>query len=254
MAMACYAFAYLTGYIRLDAEMAIALAAVFCGWFWVWNRTQWKIPLGTSTAPWLQNTAGLFPALFLIFALRAFLYEPFFVPSESMEPTLTQGDVIVVSKVVYGVRVPVINRWIAGPAVERGDPVVFRYPVDPTTYFVKRVVALGGDTIVIRGHELWVNGRAMEDVSYATNKQDTPDVEASLFLRERWPHACIHANDVIACKIPEGHFFAMGDNRAHSYDSRFWGFVPYDYLMGKATHYVVNTEQWDKRNVLGLIR
>ena len=132
--------------------------------------------------------------------------------------------------------------------------MVFRYPVEPNTYFVKRIMALEGDVIVIRNHEVWVNGSRVSETEYATDITKEPDVEAMPFLRAHWPHSCVQADHTTACKVPAGHFFVMGDNRGHSLDSRFWGFVPNDYVMGKATRYVVNTERWSQRSVWGSIR
>ena len=249
-----YTMAYLLGWIGMDAEMVLTVGLVVCAWFWAWNRIYWNQPLQSTTAPWLQNTAGMFPMLLLVFSLRSFLYEPFFVPSESMEPTMVRGDVIAVAKWPYGIRIPVLNQWVIGPAMQRGDPVVFRYPVDPNVYFVKRIMAREGDVIVIRNHEVWVNGSRVSETEYATDITKEPDVEAMPFLRAHWPHSCVQADHTTACKVPAGHFFVMGDNRGHSLDSRFWGFVPNDYVMGKATRYVVNTERWSQRSVWGSIR
>ena len=249
-----YIMAYMFGWIGMDAEVVLTIGLAVCAWFWGWNRLFWNQPLQSTTAPWLQNTAGMFPMLLLVFSLRSFFYEPFFVPSESMEPTLVRGDVIAVAKWPYGIRIPVVNRWLVGPVMQRGDPVVFRYPVEPSTYFVKRIMALEGDTIVIRDHAIWINGALLKETGYTTNTAAEPDVEAMPFLQKHWPHACVQAGNTMACKIPPGHFFVMGDNRGHSMDSRFWGFVPNNYVMGKATRYVFNTERWNQRSVWESIR
>lgn len=208
---------------------------------------------------WLDWTAGLFPVLFVVFVLRSFLFEPFKIPSGSMIPTLMVGDLILVNKFTYGVRLPVINTKITeGNAVERGDVVVFRYPPQPTMDYIKRVVGVPGDTVAYLNKRLTINGQEVpttqlpeffdtdamryfaqfeeklgEKSHKVLNTQGMPAFiqGASNFeFREN----CTYSVEGVTCKVPEGYYFTMGDNRDNSLDSRYWGFVPDGNLVGKA--------------------
>ena len=110
---------------------------------------------------WLDWTAGLFPVILVVFLLRSFLFEPFKIPSGSMVPTLLVGDLILVNKFHYGVRLPVLNKKIiANNDVKRGDVMVFRYPEDPSTDFIKRVAGIPGDEVSYINQKLYINGKA----------------------------------------------------------------------------------------------
>jgi signal peptidase I len=194
----------------------------------------------------VEYSRSLFPILLLVLLFRSFLFEPFKIPSGSMIPTLLIGDFIVVNKVAYGLRLPVLNRkFLSIGDPERGDVVVFRYPVDPRVNFIKRTVGLPGDTITYRDKRLFINGEPLSTVSrgrYASSdiKCDTPRADA-VRLQETLGNAThdilIHENSGSRNQqwvVPEGHYFVMGDNRDRSNDSREWGFVPESHLMGRA--------------------
>jgi signal peptidase I len=209
---------------------------------------------------WLDWTAGLFPVILIVFLLRSFLFEPFKIPSGSMIPTLLVGDLILVSKFHYGVRLPVINRKIIdNNAVERGDVMVFRYPVDPRQDYIKRVVALPGDTVAWVNQKLLLNGQpvpttAQGEFFEADSLRYEPQfseklgaVEHKILVdprRQSWfgpdpktfPFAnqCRYTAEGMSCTVPAGHYFVMGDNRDNSQDSRYWGFVPDQNIVGKA--------------------
>ena len=194
----------------------------------------------------VEYARSLFPVLLIVLVFRSFLFEPFKIPSGSMIPTLLVGDFIVVNKFAYGVRLPVLNKKIistGGP--ERGDVVVFRYPKDTSVNFIKRAIGLPGDTISYRDKQLFVNGEKVEATSAgrfesSDLKCSTPAIDAFLFdeqlgdvnhnilLHHRNPGSNGH------WVVPDGHYFMMGDNRDRSNDSRVWGFVPEENLLGRA--------------------
>lgn len=194
----------------------------------------------------VEYSRSLFPILLIVLLFRSFLFEPFKIPSGSMIPTLLIGDFIVVNKFAYGLRLPVVNRKIVPVGEpERGDVVVFRYPVDPKVNFIKRMVGLPGDTITYRDKQLFINGEALATVElgrYASSeiKCDTPRADA---MRVRETLGAV-THDILIHEgsgsrnqqwvVPEGHYFVMGDNRDRSNDSREWGFVPETHLMGRA--------------------
>jgi signal peptidase I len=209
---------------------------------------------------WLDWTAGLFPVIVIVFVLRSFLFEPFKIPSGSMIPTLQVGDLILVNKYHYGVRLPVINRKIIpNNDPQRGDVVVFRYPVDPRLDYIKRVVGLPGDEIAYVNQQLFVNGQLVPAVAQGEYYDEeslryTPqfseklgEVEHRILVEPRrtayygpdpkpfkYAENCRYNAEGLTCKVPAGHYFVMGDNRDNSQDSRFWGFVPDENLVGKA--------------------
>ncbi|MBL8383900.1 MAG: signal peptidase I [Burkholderiales bacterium] len=212
------------------------------------------------TAPsWLEFPASFFPVIAVVFALRSFVVEPFKIPSGSMIPTLLIGDFILVNKYTYGVRLPVINTKIIDVgAPKRGDVMVFRYPVDPSFDYIKRVIGIPGDRIAYQNKRLTVNGvpvptqaagdflhrdraaysrqlrETLDGHSYRTlNDEDAP---AFIMSAASFPHRenCIYNNAGVICTVPPGHYFMIGDNRDNSLDSRFWGFVPEANIVGRA--------------------
>ena len=208
---------------------------------------------------WVEWTAGLFPVIVAIFLLRSFLCEPFKIPSGSMIPTLAVGDLILVNKFHYGVRLPVVNTKIVdNNPVARGDVVVFRYPADPRIDYIKRVVGLPGDTVEYRNKRLTINGQAVptealpdfydeDSLRYAQQFSETLGAKPHRMLNDKgvppfiigqMPHphtsACEYSAEGVRCTVPAGHYFVMGDNRDNSQDSRYWGFVPDANLVGRA--------------------
>ncbi len=210
---------------------------------------------------WLDWTAGLFPVIIAVFILRSFLFEPFKIPSGSMIPTLWVGDLILVNKFHYGLRLPVLNLKVTeGSKPQRGDVMVFRYPPKPSVDYIKRVVGLPGDEIAYANKRLTINGKVVEtnqvpeffdadmtryfpqfeeklgDVKHRLLNDDARRGAISEAEVMDFPNRqnCRYSVDGMACKVPEGHYFMMGDNRDNSLDSRYWGFVPDKNIVGRA--------------------
>jgi signal peptidase I len=208
---------------------------------------------------WVEYSISFFPVILIVFFLRSFLVEPFKIPSGSMIPTLLVGDFILVNKYTYGIRLPVLNRKIVevnGP--RRGDVMVFRFPDDPGLDYIKRVVGLPGDRVEYRDKRLVINGapvplRQVEDYLSRERMQFSRryveklgDVEHEILVEDDAPALVAHGRAFpfagnchynsggLACTVPPGHYFVMGDNRDNSSDSRVWGFVPDGNIVGKA--------------------
>ena len=208
---------------------------------------------------WVEYPKSFFPVILVVFLLRSFLFEPFKIPSGSMIPTLVIGDFILVNKFTYGIRLPILNKKIVEISQPmRGDVMVFRYPEDPTLDYIKRVVGLPGDTVAYINKSLYINGTEaprkplpdylhQERISYSRQFQElTGAVEHAILIDEDAPATvpfvrqfplrdnCIYNTEGVTCKVPEGHYFLMGDNRDNSADSRVWGFVPDENIVGRA--------------------
>ena len=209
---------------------------------------------------WIEYSGSFFPVIALVFFLRSFLLEPFKIPSTSMVPTLLVGDLIVVNKFTYGIRLPIINKKIIEVnQPQRGDVMVFKYPKDMSQDYIKRVIGVPGDTITYENKRLTVNGKPVEytqlddyleedKLNYhqqftenlagvqhrILNSDKKPSTE--LGTVENFPHreACTYTYEKFTCIVPEGNYFMMGDNRDNSLDSRYWGFVPDRNIVGKA--------------------
>jgi len=176
---------------------------------------------------WREYGESLFIAIILALVLRAFLVQAFSIPSGSMQPTLLIGDYLLVSKFSYGIRNPFTNKvWIPISSPERGDVVVFIFPQDPSKDYIKRVIGLPGDRIQIVNKKLYINGK-----QYKTPQAVYDD---PLMIPPPQGPADSTRDNLGPVVVPANSYFCMGDNRDHSYDSRFWGFVPMDNLRGKA--------------------
>jgi signal peptidase I len=214
---------------------------------------------------WLDWTAGLFPVILFIFILRSFLFEPFKIPSGSMIPTLWIGDLILVNKFHYGLRLPVANIKITeGTPVARGDVMVFRFPPRPSADYIKRVVGIPGDEVAYLNKKLTINGQVVATDSvpeffdesvmryFKQYQEKLGDKTHNLLVDDDRPafipgaddfpfkDQCKYTVEGVTCKVPAGHYFMMGDNRDNSLDSRYWGFVPDANIVGKAVFVWMN--------------
>lgn len=204
--------------------------------------------------PWyLDYARSFFPVLLLVFLLRGFVAEPFRIPSGSMYPTLEVGDFILVNKYAYGLRLPILQTKVIDTGKpKRGDIVVFKYPRDPSQNYIKRLVGLPGDKIDYIDNTVFVNGQKIEqgsngDYDYVDGKgnrrsalrfeQAIPTGEDGVSESAKFSTLLSHNGGRgrnQSWKVPEGHYFMMGDNRDNSADSRVWGFLPDKNIVGKA--------------------
>jgi signal peptidase I len=247
----------------MNFALILFLLLLATGVAWLLDRL-WLAPAraraGVTRRPlWLEYTAGLFPVIAVVFLLRSFLVEPFKIPSGSMIPTLLVGDLILVNKFAYGVRLPVVHTKVLDVGdPQRGDVMVFRFPKDTSVDYIKRVVGLPGDTVTYENNRLSVNGAPVplrevgeffdseRLVYYRRYSEKLGTVEHNLLTElekpsfitgvDKFPYRdhCTYGRSGLTCRVPEGHFFVMGDNRENSLDSRFWGFVPERNIVGKA--------------------
>jgi signal peptidase I len=217
---------------------------------------------------WIEYSGSFFPVIAVVFFVRSFLYEPFKIPSGSMEPTLVAGDFILVNKFTYGIRLPLLNKTVIHVSEpKRGDVMVFRYPIDPSTDYIKRVVGLPGDKIAYKNKHLTINGQKLayeaekdfrdgldyraqftENLSGVKHKilnSRELRLDAHPFDNYENKELCVYDNNSVedfTCSVPPGHYFMMGDNRDNSQDSRYWGFVPDENIVGKAVGIWMNLD------------
>jgi signal peptidase I len=268
--------------IIFDFALILVLLAALTGVIWGLDQLLWR-PRRAAEAREpivVEYARSFFPIIVIVLVVRSFVFEPFRIPSDSMMPTLLDGDFIFVNKWAYGLKLPVLNYKILSIGdPERGDVIVFRKPSDPSTNYIKRLVGLPGDTIEVRGAAVWVNGRSVavkddglyhEDACYRAFRQGLEELGThehrimycpAGLRRER----CTSSRDANECEadpgraatpaddngreyrpmrftVPAGSYFFMGDNRDNSQDSRFaeLGFVPQGNVVGKAVRIWLN--------------
>jgi signal peptidase I len=213
----------------------------------------------------VEMSRSFFPIILIVLVVRSFIVEPFRIPSGSMMPTLLIGDFILVNKFAYGVRLPVLNLRILDTGTpQRGDVAVFRYPENPKIDFIKRIVGVPGDYVVYRNKVLYINGEpaaqrylngyiGMGSGNMMTGarllQEELTGVEHEILVM---PGRNDFGGD-FEYLVPQGHYFAMGDNRDNSRDSRFWGFLPEENLVGKAFLIWMNWD-WQQDGVVGWSR
>ncbi|WHZ17977.1 MAG: Signal peptidase I [Rhodanobacteraceae bacterium] len=222
---------------------------------------------------------SFFPVILAVLLFRTFLLEPFRIPSGSMMPTLLVGDFVLVNKFAYGLRLPVTNTRILGALdsgePQRGDIAVFRYPLNPKEDYIKRIIGLPGDTVTVKGEQVSINGKPLPQTligpyrgtdKVSIQMQENPMMSPVTLHEEELagvkhqilqfgyiePYNCTGSGGEAlpdgGCRwtVPAGHYFAMGDNRDDSEDSRFWGFVPEGNLAGKAFFIWFSLADWHR--------
>lgn len=259
-------------------NLTFYIACSFTGLCWL----LWKTKAINHFPKWLGETTIWFGEIFwlltIIFIIRSFVWEPFRIPSASMMPTLEDGDFILVNKYQYGMKMPGFDFKISsGVKPSRGDVAVFRYPPDPTSDFIKRIIGLPGDIIEYKSEiiqtgksdevqkNLFINGEKVAKTlmpagDLQPDKKRINVYEESLldkkhqirefsdrFVLTTHPSSFISAMQctydlptAFRCKVPEGHYFMLGDNRDESADSRYWGFVPEENIVGRAFYIWMN--------------
>ncbi len=251
--------------MNIDFAAVLVVLAVVTGGIWIldaWVLEPRRVRGGATPAvaiklPWYVDLSkSFFPVILAVLVLRSFVVEPFRIPSESMLPTLLNGDFILVNKFSYGLRLPVLNTKLIGngqPA--RGDVVVFRYPREPSVAYIKRVIGLPGDRLEYRDKQLLINGQPAAltllpddpaDPGYQQFDERLNEVNHHIQvsaagrwgLAGLWPGLQLRreADGKVAWEyqVPAGQYFVMGDNRDNSSDSRVWGPLPEENLIGKA--------------------
>jgi signal peptidase I len=280
---------------RLDFSAVLLLITVVTGLVWgldVWllrpqraaaARAAGRDPAAIAEPGTVDYARSFFPVALVVLALRSFVFEPFRIPSDSMMPTLLDGDFIIVNKYAYGLRLPVLNRKVVATGEpQRGDVVVFRYPLDPGTNFIKRLVGLPGDHVEVRDNRIVINGKPVaftldgkyNDGCYVNLSLATEQLGGHEHQAIFCPVAIDRAPVLPGCnrsglrgyvcgdedapgflrtaawsgEVPPGQYLMMGDNRDNSDDGRSWGFVPEENLVGKATRIWFN---WDPHRAGG---
>jgi signal peptidase I len=250
----------------MNFELILFVALVVTGVIWLADALtfgrgrdkQAKLPM------LVDYSKSFFPVILAVFLVRSFLVEPFKIPSGSMLPTLQIGDFILVNKFTYGIRLPVIDKKIVSIGQpQRGDVMVFRYPNDPSLDYIKRTIGLPGDVVEYKDKRLTINGKSVPTTSageYGYVASGLNYIDGQIWHEQLGEHNhiamtqadmppvilyqvggdfpyranCSYNDHGFRCKVPEGYYFMMGDNRDASNDSRYWGFVPDQNIVGRA--------------------
>lgn len=261
--------------IDFDFEFILVAGTLVAGIIWLIDhlffakqRQQFATSRTLHDPIIVEYAKSFFPVLLAVMVLRSFLYEPFRIPSGSMMPTLLVGDFILVNKYDYGLRLPVLHTKItSGDKPKRGDVAVFRYPKNESLDYIKRIIGLPGDHISYYNRRITVNGKQLgtelletyqglgESSDLLINQGcDHVKAKCKVFNEQTGevsytmmndPGVGYRGGDDGELFVPPGHYFVMGDNRDHSNDSRYWGFVPEENLVGKA---VMVWMHWDWRS------
>ena len=256
----------------MNFELILCLLTLVSGIFWVLIAVIKRVTQGSrffQPKLWpryirepFEFLASLFPVFLMVFLFRSFLYEPFVIPSGSLEPTLEIGDFVLVNKFDYGLRKPISHEVmlpISDP--KRGEIMVFLNPRNPRIYFIKRVIGLPGDRISYVNKILYINGKEMPQIVLGSRDRTAQNRRYG-FIEERQENldGVVHnilvrpnasEQDYYDIQIPPKHYFVMGDNRDDSDDSRYWGTVPDHHIVGRARYiwfsWDTQTSNWLKK-------
>lgn len=233
----------------IDIGFWLTLLVLITGAIWLLDRfTGLREKYGTRVADGMEFSNSLLPVFFIVLVIRSFIVEPFTIPSGSMLPTLKVHDFILVNRFAYGLRLPVTNTKVIPVAdPQRGDVMVFQFPRDPSKNFIKRVAGVPGDRIAIREDRVYINGEQAplelldsqrEDRLLARTWRETLGEQPHLMRQEAvinpFTGEAVEQGRDGEWLVPEDHYFVLGDNRDNSNDSRFWGMVPDDNVLGRA--------------------
>jgi signal peptidase I len=228
--------------LNINLALILTLLTALSGAVVAWNhfilKKRHEAP-GDGMALVVEYSQSFFPVLLLVLVIRSFIFEPFRIPSGSMNPTLLQGDFIFVKKYSYGLRLPVLeSKIIETGEPERGDVVVFRLPSNTSINYIKRVIGLPGDRIVYRNHQLTINGEPMPVDEGSVSPEFPGSLQFTETLGTRKHEILVRNPNSLSPErpyiVPEGHYFMMGDNRDNSQDSRYIGTIPETHLVGEA--------------------
>ena len=283
---------HMLGSERLDFSLVLVLVVVVSALVWALDRLLFaqararraqaagRDPAALALPVTVDYARSFLPVALIVLVIRSFIFEPFRIPSDSMMPTLLDGDFIIVNKFAYGLRLPVANtKIVALGEPQRGDVVVFRYPPDPAINYIKRLVGLPGDRVRVVNDQLYINGEPV-----ALNGDERYNDGCYSNMRLQTEQLGTHTHAVLSCRspddlmappapscnrnlersyvcsestgpalyqdrgdfpevvVPPGSYLMIGDNRDNSADGRYWGFVPEDHLVGKAAGIWFN---WD---------
>lgn len=237
-------------------EAALFWLSFATGMTLLWQKLCWW-PAGNTEyskagtwSVWLEYSRAIFPIVLIVLIIRSFVFEPFRIPSGSMMPTLLRGDFIIVKKFAYAWYVPVLRYKLAQlDQPKRGDIIVFRYPPNPKLDYIKRVVGLPGDHISYRGKQIFINNQPISRArvgGFQSSKTNGSDIGLYSEALGAGQHQMLLEDNALArdvdVVVPDGEYFVMGDNRDNSNDSRYWGTVPAQNILGKA---VLIWMSWD---------
>lgn len=192
----------------------------------------------------VEYCKSFFPVLLLVLIIRSFIFSPYVIPSGSLEPTLLPGDFVIANKYDYGLRFPITHAKLTSGDPKIGDIFIFRFPPNPKIDYIKRVIALPGDTVSYKNKVLYINGKIQAQKTVGKAMDLVLGKEMPVLIKEEnlmgvkhkmYINPAMPAVNFKAFKVPPGYYFAMGDNRDDSADSRYWGLVPEKNIIGKAT-------------------